>query len=237
MIPVEMIGLGVAVAVAAGVALSHRRSTQPVTAAVYSASDSAGGYFDPPGVLQTYSPDPCRLIQNYSGIPTANCAINGLQLREMLSGGPVTMAVGGIGTGGTTILPFDQRLDNEPAGIIIIGAGMVDCLFTETTVSEYLGMVQTAVNTVLLKGKKPVLRGFHNFAENEVMTAARLARNDQFNAALQNLATELGVPFIDMHTVPFYGASDICADGVHPTMGYHERLATRAAGTLLANFK
>ena len=59
------------------------------------------------------------------------------------------------------------------------------------------------------------------------MTAARLARNDQFNAALQNLAATLGVPFIDMHTVPFCTApSDICADGVHPTMGYHERLAT-----------
>ena len=74
MIPVEMIGLGVAVAVAAGVALSHRRSAQPVTAAVYSASDSAGGYFDPPGVLQTYSPDPCRLIQNHLRHPDQRTA-------------------------------------------------------------------------------------------------------------------------------------------------------------------
>lgn len=231
--PIE-IGIGLA-AVVAGCVLLVREIRTPDTPSVsfYSASDTAGGYFDPPGVLQTYSPDPAKMVQDVLGWPCVNHSINGMQLRELLAGGPVQMAIPGIGQDGVVIPSFADQLAGDQSTVIVMGCGMVDALVTDTTLEQYVLMVEQAVRTVLQAGKLPVLRGFHRIHPGPVLTVERLAKAETFNAALQSFAATRGVPFIDLaNGVPFNGSDDMCADGVHPTEDYHRRIAACIAAAL-----
>jgi lysophospholipase L1-like esterase len=131
-----------------------------------------------------------------------------------------------------TVTALGFQLASDPSQIIVIGVGMVDALFGAGTVESYRADVREAVATVRAAGKQPALRGFNQFAANDLMTAQRLQRLDAFQAALRAEAAALGVPFIDVGAVPFFGASDIRPDGLHPTPEYHQRIAQFMAARL-----
>jgi hypothetical protein len=221
-------------AVAFGVSRLVNHAAKPVIhASIYSASDTAGGYGIPPDpTLHTYSPTPCELISEYGHMNVVSHSINGLKLSELLEGGSVALGVPGIGTEGCTVVKFEEQLKTDPSPIIVLGAGMVDCLFTSVSSTDYMLMVDKAVNLIHCAGKMPVLRGYNRFAVTDLMTNERLARRDQFNAGLAKYASDNGIHFIDVGSAEFSGLSDLAPDQIHPTLDYHKRIAQVIAGKL-----
>lgn len=198
---------------------------------VLSASDTHGGYFDPYS-LQRYNPTPVQMISEQSGLFCYDETMNGLQLCELLVGGNVAFGAPDPGQS-ATIKPLKQLLDEHAdCPIVFLGCGMNDVLFGGRTVDQMIADVEAEVNIVLLAGRVPVVRGFHNFAETSLMTAEKLAINTAANTALQAKVAAMGVPFLDNRSVEFHGISDIQVDGLHPTMEYHQRLCAYQAAQL-----
>jgi hypothetical protein len=225
--PELIIFVGILAVLAAGYFATRPPEKSRPSVSIYSASDSAGGYIVD-GMLQTYSPTPVEMIAKASGLACKNCSINGWQLSEMLAGGDIAFSA----PAGASMPPLAEQLDADPARIIYMGAGLNDCLFSSLSLSEYLTMVNTAVSLITSRHKIPVLRGFHRFAQNDLITAEKMARRDEWNDALQAYAHTAAVPFIDMGAVRFDPATDIAADGLHPTLAYHQRLADYAGDEL-----
>jgi hypothetical protein len=92
--------------------------------------------------------------------------------------------------------------------------------------------VREAVAQIRQAGKAPALRGYNRFAQTALMTPAVLARRDRFDVALRAEAWALGVPFIDVGSVPFSGVTDLCPDELHPSLDYHWRIARFVAKRL-----
>jgi len=200
---------------------------------VLSASDTHGGYFDPTN-LQRYNPTPVQMIAQQSGLVCFDETMNGLQLCELLVGGSVAFGAPDPGQP-STIKPLKQLLDEHAdCRMVFMGCGMNDVLFGGRSIEQLMADVESAVNIILLAGRVPVLRGYHNFAVTSLMTTEKIAINNAANTALQAKAASMGVPFLDNHSVEFHGISDIAVDGLHPTMDYHQRLCTYQ-GTQLAN--
>lgn len=226
--------LGATLAIGAGYYIRKRAEfggTVRPKVLVLSASDTHGGYFDP-YVLQRYSPTPVQMISEASGLACYDETLNGLQLCELLVGGDVAFAAPDPGQL-PTIKPLQQLLDEHPdCKLVMLGAGMNDVLFGGRTIEQLMTDVETAVNMILLAGKTPIIRGFHNFAVTTLMTVEKIAINTAANTALQTKAAALGVPFMDTHSVTFNGVSDIAVDGLHPTADYHQRLCAFQASRL-----
>jgi hypothetical protein len=220
--------------------VEDRPTSKIVKISIYSASDTAGGYCVPPdATLRTFSPTPCEMMdeelaKTASSIVVTSKAVNGLQLRELLTGGPIQMAAQGIGVDGMSVLPFRKLLQNDDANIVVLGCGMVDCFFTPVTLDDYLTMARQAIEHIRDAGKTPMLRGYNRFAQTDLMTSAILARRDEFDAALKAFALASGVAFIDVGSVPFYGLADLCEDELHPNLAYHKRIAIFIARQLQA---
>jgi len=203
------------------------------TATIYSASDTAGGYCIPPdATLRTYDPSPAEMMCLAGPVHVESRAINGLKLSELLAGGPVALGVPGIGQTGCTVAPLAEQLLTDQSRIIVLGAGMVDCFFTDCSLDDYMTMVKGAVAEIKSHGKTPVIRGYHRFIETPLMSPAVLARREQFNAALQLYCHDAGIEFLDCASVPFNGAADLAPDLLHPSAAYHQRLAEFIAGRL-----
>jgi lysophospholipase L1-like esterase len=203
------------------------------TASIYSASDTAGGYGIPPDpTLHTYIPSPCEMISAAGPVQVTSRSINGLKLTELLAGGPVALGVAGIGNAGMTVVSLEEQLKTDQSQIVVIGAGMVDCLFTNIGLDMHLINVQAAVTLVRNAGKLPVLRGYNHFILNSVIGAQQLNRRDEFDQAIREEAQALGVPFLDIGSVQFDGPKDLAADQIHPTPIYHQRIATYIAKEL-----
>lgn len=223
-----------AVAAVMGVLLVSGRHDQVLpTATIYSASDTAGGYCVPPdATLKTYDPCPVVMMCLAGPVQVFSRSINGLKLSELLAGGPVALGVPGIGETGVTVAPLGEQLLTDQSRYIVIGAGMVDCFFTDCSLDDYLTMVAGAVAEIKAHGKTPIIRGYHRFIETPLMTPAVLARRDQFNRALQGYCHGAGIDFLDCASVPFDGAADLAPDMLHPSAGYHQRIAAFIAGRL-----
>lgn len=226
--------LGASLALGAGYYLRNQNNKGEGAAPavlVLSASDTHGGYFDPYS-LQRYNPTPVQMISEQSRLVCYDETLNGLQLCELLVGGNVAFGAPDPGQP-ATIKPLKQLLDEHAdCQIVFLGCGMNDVLFGGRTVDQMIADVEAEVNIVLLAGRVPVVRGFHNFAETSLMTAEKLAINSAANTALQAKAAAMGVPFLDNHSVEFHGISDIQVDGLHPTMAYHQRLCAYQAEQL-----
>lgn len=223
-----------AVAAVMGVLLVSGRHDQVLTTAtIYSASDTAGGYCVPPdSTLLTYDPCPVEMMSASGPVQVFSRSINGLKLSELIAGGPVALGVPGIGQAGVTVAPLAEQLLTDQSRLIVLGAGMVDCFFTDCSLDDYITMIAGAVAEVQSHGKTPIIRGYNQFIETPLMTPAVLARRDQFNRALQGYCHDAGIDFLDCASVPFNGAADLAPDMLHPSAEYHQRLAVFIAGRL-----
>ena len=216
-----------------GFLLSRVSTNKPKVASIYSASDTAGGYCVPPdATLKTYDPTPCELISVAGPVQVYSHSINGLKLSELLTGGNVALGVPGIGEEGVTVRPFKEQLASDPSEIIVVGAGMVDCFFTDISLLAYMELVDEAVGCIHDARKIPVIRGYHQFIETPLMTSAVLARRELFNRTLQKYCESMKVEFLDCASVEFNGAEDLAPDLLHPSAEYHKRLAVFIAGRL-----
>jgi hypothetical protein len=201
------------------------RPTLSVT--IYSASDSALGYIED-GQVKTYEPSLAQMLSDESGgrIRCTNRSINGMELRELLAGGKVQRAVPEA-----TIPSFEEQLKDDPSQLVLIGAGMVDCLVTDVDLLTHMANVRHAVQMAHDAGKIVGLRGFHHLQPNTAVTTLMLARLDQFNQALSQEAPHMGAIFFSTAT---QGEPEICPDLWHPTLAYHRRIAAHLAAQLVA---
>lgn len=223
-----------AVAAAMGVLLiSSRHESVLPTATIYSASDTAGGYCVPPdSTLRTYDPCPVEMMSAAGPVQVFSRSINGLKLSELLAGGPVALGVPGLGEAGVTVKPLAEQLLTDQSRMIVLGAGMVDCFFTDCSLDDYITMVAGAVAEIQSHGKTPVIRGYHRFIGSPMMSAKALVRCDEFNTALQHYCRDSDIAFLDVGSVPFNGSVDLAPDLLHPSAEYHQRLAVFIAGRL-----
>jgi hypothetical protein len=76
-----------------------------------------------------------------------------------------------------------------------------------------------------------VLTGFSRQARGGELGHVSLLLRDYYDAVIQAIATNTGVPFADWGSVPFFGAWDL-VDFVHPNKNYSDRLIWRLALTL-----
>jgi lysophospholipase L1-like esterase len=194
----------------------------PAAVSIYGDSATTGDYLEA-GQVFTTSPTPAEMMNAAGPVKVISHAANGVQLRELLAGGPVLMGA----AVGQTVAALGFQLASDPSQIIVIGVGMVDAIFGEITMLEYVEQVRQAVATVRAAGKTPVLRGFNSFVTNDVITPARQARLQEFDGALRRYSAVLGVPYLE---IP--GDPEIRSDGLHPTQAYHRRIAVAIAGQL-----
>jgi lysophospholipase L1-like esterase len=201
----------------------------PKLVTFYGDSATYGGYFQD-GALQRYSPDPVSLVQSASGgaLQCLNRAMNGLTLHELLTGGRVEMAVTGLGEPGE-IAPLAVQLTTDPSQIIVLGCGNVDALFGTRGAQVFADDLRTAVDEVRVAGKIPVIRGLNRFLQAGPVDAWRLTQRDAFHATARLVAAEDGVAFIDIDAA---GDPELCWDQLHPSTGYHQRIAEVIAQTL-----
>lgn len=201
----------------------------PRAVTFYGDSATFGGYFDEHG-LQRYSPDPVSLVQSASSgaLQCLNRAMNGLTLHELLSGGRVEMAAVGLGEPGE-IAPLSLQLTTDPSQVIVLGCGNVDALFGAHGTQVFAEDLQEAIRLVRAAGKTPVVRGLNRFLQAGPVDAWRLTQRDAFHATARLVAAEEGAAFIDIDAS---GDPELCWDQLHPSTGYHQRIAEVIAQTL-----
>lgn len=237
-----IIGVLVFVAIAVLMARGGSKNTKKAPTyrvSLYGNSATKGGFFDMstiPPTLRQYSPDPAALLEMASGgrLRCANRAQNGMQLHELLRGGPIEMGAGtGLGESGQA-LHFVAQLSVDDADLVVLHFGEVESMFTGMDLTAFRISVRQAARRVEEFGKRLAICGLIRFAINETVTYDMHARRDAFNIALRMEADDLGVPFIDLDGA---GEAEVCGDGLHPSGAYHERLARHAMPQILALFK
>lgn len=176
------------------------------------------------GAVAQYSPSPTEMIASLTGGEVINRSVNGITLAELLRGGVVAQGV----PAGVTVQPLAVQLLSDPSPEIIIGAGMNDALFTDISLAEYLTLVREAAATVNAAGKRPIMRGFHRLLESETLTAKRLARLAEFDAALQGESARMWVMYLNTRDAE----PEMAADLLHPTPAFHQRIAALIASQL-----
>lgn len=205
-----------------------------VTASIYGASETAGGYCIPPDeTLLTVDPTPCEMMTAAGPVRVVSKSINGLRLSELMEGGTVKSGVG-LGDEGHNVVAFATQLKTDPGQLIVVSAGMVDCLFDDITVEDYMNLVKAAVAEIgTVPNRYPVIRGYNRFVPTDLMTQERLARVDQFNAALKSWCESTGVDFGDVYEgTPFAGVTDMAPDMLHRSKESHQVIANFMAKRL-----
>ncbi|WP_290906240.1 GDSL-type esterase/lipase family protein [Aquabacterium sp.] len=198
------------------------------SAAMFSDSSWTTSYFDPPGVLVVGSPTMTELANAAGPVHVIDHSANGLQLAELLRGGPVLMGA----AVGQTVQPLTLQLGSELARYVVFGLGHVEALFTDTTPSEFAATAREAVVAVRAAGKTPILLGLIRFAPSQLITPTMIARRDAFDAVLARVAAEEGVPFVDQGAARFDGPADVRPDLLHPGAAYNQRRAALVAQRL-----
>lgn len=208
-----------------------RSGTPPAARTVTFYGDSAtrGGYFID-GKLHHYAPDPVERVALAAGgkLLCLNRAMNGLQLRELLAGGPVAMVAPGLGEPDTT-RPFAALLEDDPSETVVIGCGNVDALFGTLAPPDFYSLVVEAIDTARRAGKIPVVRGLNLFLPTGAIDEGRLARRDEFDRMARQAAADRGVSFLD---IDLAGEPTLCVDQLHPDENYHDRIARVIAAQL-----
>lgn len=133
--------------------------------------------------------------------------------------------------GGGSVRDY-KEVDNS-ADLIIIRYAGADALHYGSS-TEAVNTFRTSLLALISTANKPVvLTGTITLAPYEQL----LDYNYPFNAytqkqkdltvyhkEVQSIATSLGIPFVDIRKVPFYGREDL-RDEVHPNQGYSTRLS------------
>lgn len=202
-------------------------------ATIYGASETASGYCVPPDeTLLTISPTACEMMSAAGPIQVISRSINGLRLSELMKGGPVASGVG-LGEEGKHVTAFAEQLNTDTSNLIVVSAGMVDCLFDPITLEDYMSLVETAVAEIRKRtGMYPVIRGYNQFVPTTLMTPERLMRVVQFNGALKNWCASNSVDFADVYETPFAGVADMAPDMIHRNKESHQAIANFMAARL-----
>lgn len=192
------------------------------TVTFYGDSATRGGYFVD-GALRHYAPDPVeRVALAAEGkLQCLNRAMNGLQLRELLTGGPVAMVAPGLGEPDTT-RSFAELLADDPSETVVIGCGNVDALFGALAPPDFYTLMVEAIDTARRAGKIPVVRGLNLFLLAGPLGDGHLARRDEFDRMARQAAENRGVQFLD---ITLAGEPTLCVDQLHPDENYHDRIA------------
>jgi len=116
----------------------------------------------------------------------------------------------------------------------VIEHGVIDSWQGFDVIENY----RKVIARIRAEGSIPIITGFSHQVVCATITPEHLQGRDRQNAALQNLAKELNVPFANLDMVPFYGADELL-DGVHPKREYSDRLVAQIAETVkkAANLK
>lgn len=207
----------------------QRDERAPRGVSFYGDSATFGGYFVD-GVLHRYNPDPVARVELAAGgvLRCLNRAMNGLQLKELLTGGPVAMVAPGLGEPDTT-LAFADLLVSDPNQTVVIGCGNVDALFGSMAPPDFYALMTEAVSTARRAGKVPVVRGLNRFLTVGPVDGGRLLRRDAFNAEARRAAADCGALFLD---IDLAGEPTLCVDQLHPDENYHDRIARVIAAQL-----
>lgn len=177
------------------------------------------------GVVEHSSPTPIRRLNTIGSVVNIDHCVNGQQLHELLSGGPV--AFGTIP--GEQVESLAAQLAHDPETVVVIGVGEVEPIFTTETPAEHYNELVEAVREVRAAGKTPQIAGLIRFAQNGVVSADAMARVEQFDQLRRDFAKALNLTFYDLHSVRFLGAADQRPDGLHPGPDYQQRLMEYAA--------
>lgn len=204
-------------------------SSRVRTVTFYGDSATRGGYFVD-GALRHYAPDPVeRVALAAEGkLQCLNRAMNGLQLRELLAGGPVVMVAPGLGEPDTT-RSFAERLLDDPSETVVIGCGNVDALFGTLAPPDFYSLVVEAIDTARRVGKIPAVRGLNRFLLTGPVGSGQLLRRDAFNQMARQAAADRGALFLD---IDLAGEPTLCVDQLHPDENYHDRIARVIAAQL-----
>lgn len=191
-------------------------------------SAESGDWLDN-GVLRHSDPTPLqRLTAIQPAVRNVDRCINGLQMRELLAGGPVAMSV----PPGLPVVSLAQQLAADPSPRVVLALGEVEALFVPGySLADHYNDLSAAVRIVRAAGKTPEIAGLIRFAPSSLITAEMIRRRDQFDAARRTLARMEGLLFYDLGAVPFYGAADVRPDLLHPNEAYQQRLMEAVATT------
>ena len=177
------------------------------------------------GTVEHSSPTPIQRLNALGSVVNIDHCVNGQQLHELLSGGPVAFGT----TPGEQVESLATQLAHDPETVTVIGMGEVEAIFTNQTPAEHYNELVEAVREVRAAGKTPQIAGLIRFTQNGVVASDAMDRVEQFDQLRRSFARELNLTFYDLHSVQFLGASDQRPDGLHPGPAYQQRLMEYAA--------
>ena len=137
-------------------------------------------------------------------------------------------------------LPWETAMQRDTAQFVVIRyAG--SALARPGQVRDYEQVLETMIRTAQGHRKTVVLLGSPRMAAPDdrygispADSARIMASVDEFEAATKALALRMGVVFIEVRKVPFYGKSDV-ADIIHPNQGYSDRMSAFIVERLIAS--
>lgn len=170
------------------------------------------------GAVERSSPTPIQLLNALGPVVNVDHCRDGLQLRELLSGGAIAFGI----VPGEQIESLAAQLAHQSEPVVVIGMGEVEAIFTGETVEQHRAELVQAVALVRAAGKTPQIAGLIRFTQNGVVSAEAMYRVEQFDQMRRSFAQEHGLTFYDLHSVPFL--YDQRPDGLHPGPDYQQRL-------------
>ncbi len=114
----------------------------------------------------------------------------------------------------------DASIKDDDSTLVVIRYGVADTVHGLTP-ATFAANITRLVGEARAKGKRVLLTGLTH--AGDVDTAP-------LDAAMRECAMSLGVPFVDVHALPF-GHGDL-ADGIHPAEGYSRRVGEAVAAAI-----
>jgi lysophospholipase L1-like esterase len=114
----------------------------------------------------------------------------------------------------------DASIKPDESTLVVIRFGVADCVhgLTPEEFGENIARLVTEARAV---GKRVLLAGLTHAGDVDTAPLDR---------AMRECAASLGVPFVDVHALPF-GEGDL-ADGIHPSEGYSRRVGESVAAAI-----
>jgi hypothetical protein len=117
----------------------------------------------------------------------------------------------------------DNRIAADGAELVVLRYGVAD-MIRGTDLQAWLLEVARLVAEARARGASVLITGLPHTAPPIAPTAA-------WDAALHQLASDLGVPFVDVQSLPFDPGTDL-ADPTHPGEAYSRRIGVLVAAAI-----
>lgn len=210
-----------AIAIAALIYLSQRKSKPVKQVSLYGDSITSGASYTDAGVMVKLSPSPVQVISSLSGTHGVDYSLPGATVIDATNGAP-----------DLPFKTFSEQIAKDPSSVIVIryatasGLKMIGQLEQyKTLLVDMVAQAKALGKTVLLTGSPVIEQTIRG--ESPERVAALIASVDEFESATNTVAVQHNVPFINLRGLEFHPGDTV--DGVHPARAYSDRLSAEIA--------